>query len=104
MWVLVARGRRVSLLPVWERSRGLIVHVGSKAAAIRARDRSGFPVKLGRWCATIFSSPDICGGIYPRDRDLGVLGQCSPNQRWDRRGYSIIHPHLSMGQRSQFQS
>ena len=32
MRVLVARGRRVSLLPVWERSRGLIVHVGSKAA------------------------------------------------------------------------
>ena len=59
MQVLVARGRRVSLLLVCERSRRLLVHVGSKAAAIRAKDRSGFPVKLGRWCATIASSPDI---------------------------------------------
>ena len=37
----------------------VLVHVGSRAAAIRARDRSGLPVRLGRWCATITSSPDI---------------------------------------------
>ena len=37
----------------------LLVHVGSRAAAIRARDRSRFPVRLGRWCAIIASSPDI---------------------------------------------
>ena len=48
MQVLVARGRRVNLLPVWERSRGLLVHMGSRAAAIRARDRSGLSVRLGR--------------------------------------------------------
>ena len=59
MWVLVARGRRVSLLLVRERSRGLLVHVGSKAAAIRARDRSRLPVRLSKWCAIIASSPDI---------------------------------------------
>ena len=59
MRVLAAKGRRVSLLPVRERSRGLLVHVGSRAAAIRVRDRSGLPVSLGRWCATIASSPDI---------------------------------------------
>ena len=59
MWVLVSRGRRVSFLPVRERSRGLLVHVGSRSAAIRAKDRSGFLVRLGRWCATIASSPDI---------------------------------------------
>ena len=41
MRVLVARGRRVSFLPVRERSRGLLIHVGSKAVAIRARDRLG---------------------------------------------------------------
>ena len=34
MRVLVARGRRVSLLLVWERTRGLLVHEGSRAAAI----------------------------------------------------------------------
>ena len=39
MWVLVARGRRVSLLLVRERSRGLLVHEGSRVAVIRARDR-----------------------------------------------------------------
>ena len=59
MRVLVVRGRRVSLLPVRERNRGLLVHAGSRAAAIRARDGSGLPVRLGRWCATIASSPDI---------------------------------------------
>ena len=59
MWVLVARGRRVSLLLVRERNRGLLVQEGSRVAAIRARDRSGFPDRLGRWCAIIASSPDI---------------------------------------------
>ena len=37
--VLVARGRRVSLLLVRERSRGLLVHEGSRVAAIQARDK-----------------------------------------------------------------
>ena len=59
MRVLVQRGRRFSLLLVRERSRGLLVHVGSKAATIRARDRLGLPVRLGRWCAIIASSLDI---------------------------------------------
>ena len=59
MRVLVARGRRVSLLLVRERSRGLLVHEGSRTVAIRARDGSELPVKLGRWCATIASSLDI---------------------------------------------
>ena len=59
MRVLVARGRRVSLLLVRERSRRLLIHEGSRVAAIRARDRSGFSVRLGRWSATISSSPNI---------------------------------------------
>ena len=79
MRVLVARGRRVGLLLVRERSRGLLVHVGFRAAAIRAKDKSGLPVKLGRWCATIANSPDISGGIAPRDRDPRVSGQRSPS-------------------------
>ena len=81
MRVLVARGRRVSLLLVRERRRGLLVHEGSRAAAIQARDRSGLPVRLGRWCATIASSPNISGGIAPRDRDPRVSGQRSPSLR-----------------------
>ena len=59
MRVLVARGRRVNLLLVQERSRGLLVHEGSRTAAILAREGSELPVRLGRWCATIASSPDI---------------------------------------------
>ena len=81
MRVLVARERRFSLLLVSERSRGLLVHEGSRVATIRARDRSNLPVRLGRWCATIVSSLDISGGIVPRDRNPRVLGQRSPNQR-----------------------
>ena len=79
MLVLVARGRRVSLLPVRERIKGLLVHVGSRATAIRARDVSELPVRLGRWCATITSNPDISGGIAPRDRDPRVSGHHSPS-------------------------
>ena len=43
MRVLVTRGRRVSLLPVRERSKRLLVHEGFKdrAAAIRAKAISG---------------------------------------------------------------
>ena len=93
MRVPVVRGRRVSLLPVRERNRGLPVHVGSRAATIRARDGSGLPVRLGRWCATIASSPDIWGRIAPRERDPRVSGQHSPSQRWDKSGSSIfLHP------------
>ena len=58
MRVLVAKGRIISLLLVRERSRGLLIHVGSKTAAIQARDRSGLPVRLGRWGAIIASSLD----------------------------------------------
>ena len=86
---LVARGRKVNLLLVRERSRGILVHEGFRAATIQARDKSGLSVRLGRWCATIASNPDISRGIAPRDRDPRVLGQRSPNQRWDRSGYNI---------------
>ena len=58
MRVLVARGRRFSLLSVRERSRGLLVHEGSRAVAIRAKDISELPVRLGRWCAINASSLD----------------------------------------------
>ena len=81
MRVLVARGRRVSLLPVQERSRGLLVHEDSRTAAVRARDGSELPVRLGRWCVIIASSPDISGGIAPRDRDPRVSEHHSPSQR-----------------------
>ena len=43
----------------WGRSPRLLVHMGSKATVIRARDGSGLPVRLSRWCATIASNPDI---------------------------------------------
>ena len=76
MQVLVARGRRVSLLLV----RGRSPRLGGSELLVR----------LGRWCATIASSPDISRGISPRDRDPRVSGQHSPSQRWDRRGYNIF--------------
>ena len=59
MWVLVERERRVSLLPVREISKGLQVHVGSRAAAIRAKNRVGLPVRQDRWYASIANSLDI---------------------------------------------
>ena len=53
MRVLVARGRRASLLLVRERSGRLLVHEGSRVAAIqagaiRAGDISELLIRLGR--------------------------------------------------------
>ena len=47
MRVLVARGRRISLLLVRERSKRLLSHEDLKdeAAAIRAKARPGLPVR-----------------------------------------------------------
>ena len=42
-----------------ERSRRLLVRKGYRAPVIRARDELGLPVRMGRWCATIASSPNI---------------------------------------------
>ena len=46
MQVLVARGRRVGLLLVWERSQRLVICEGFKATAIRAKARPGLLVSL----------------------------------------------------------
>ena len=78
MRVLVARGRRVGLLPVRERSKGLLVHVGSRVVGIRAKDISGLPVRLGRWCATIANSLDISGGIAPETGTPGFRDSAIP--------------------------
>ena len=59
IWVLVLRKREINLLLVRERSRRLLVRKGYIAPVIRARDELGLPVRMGRWCATIASSPDI---------------------------------------------
>ena len=48
MRVLVARGRRVSLLLVWERSQRLLVRGGLRVAAIRAKVRLELPVRRDR--------------------------------------------------------
>ena len=50
MRVLVARGRRVSILPVWERSQRLLVHEGSKdrAAAIQVKAKLELSVSQGQ--------------------------------------------------------
>ena len=59
IWVLVLREREINLLLVRERSRRLLVRKGYKAPVIRARDELVLLVMMGRWCATIASSPDI---------------------------------------------
>ena len=69
--VLVARGGRGSLLPVRERSRGLLVHVGSRAAAIRARDRSGLLVRLSRCVLSLPAARTYEEGLSPK---TGILG------------------------------
>ena len=45
MRVLVARGRRPSLLLVQERSPRLLIREGFRAAAIKAKVRPGLPVR-----------------------------------------------------------
>ena len=41
------------------KKQGLLVHLGSRATAIRARDRPGLTVRQDRWYVSIASSPDI---------------------------------------------
>ena len=48
MLVLVARGRRVSLLLAPKRSQRLLVHKGFRAATIRAKVRLGLLVRRDR--------------------------------------------------------
>ena len=48
MRVLVARGRRVNLLLVREKSRRILVREGFRAATIKAKVRPKLPVKLDR--------------------------------------------------------
>ena len=100
MWVLVAKGRIASLLLVRERSRGILVHVGSKATAIRARDRSGLLVNLGKWCVTIASSPDISGGIFSQRQGSQGLGTAQFQSAVGQERIQYIPPYLSTGQRS----
>ena len=45
MRVSVAREGRSSRLPIRERSQGLLVHVGFRAATIRAKVKSGLSVR-----------------------------------------------------------
>ena len=71
MRVLVERGRRVSLLLVQERCRGLLVHVGSKAAAIQAKDRSGLPV---RQADSVLSLPAAWTYEEGLPQETGILG------------------------------
>ena len=78
MRVLVARGRRVSLLLVRERSKVLLVHVGSKAAAIRARDRLGLLVRLGRWYVTIAATRTYEEGLPLETGISGFLDNAVP--------------------------
>ena len=59
MRVLMVRGRRVSLLLVWERSQRLLVHEGFRAAAIRAKVRLGFQVRRDRRFVISVISQDI---------------------------------------------
>ena len=59
MRVSVAREGKGSRLPVRERSQGLLVRMGSRAAAIRAKVRSGLPVRQDRRFVIYVISLDI---------------------------------------------
>ena len=57
-WDAGVSGKRKESQSSSNSRKKLLVHVGSRAATIWARDRPGLPVRLGRWCVTIASSPD----------------------------------------------
>ena len=59
MQVPVAREGRANRLLVQERSQGLLVHVGFRVTAIRAKVRSGLPVKQDRRFVIFVISLDI---------------------------------------------
>ena len=92
MRILVARGRRASLLPVQERSQRLRVIEGfrDRAAAIKAKARISHPkmgdtlvllANQGRECVSNATSLDILHKIALRGKDPRTLGHHNPNYR-----------------------
>ena len=59
MQVLVARGRRVSLLLVWEKIQRLLVREGFRVVAIRAKVRLGLPIRRDKRFVIYVISLDI---------------------------------------------
>ena len=93
MRVLVARGKRVSLLLARERSQRLLVHEGFRATTIKAKVRLGLLVRRDMRFVISAISLDISSGITPRGKGPRVSGQRNPNHQWDRRGHSLfLHP------------
>ena len=83
MRVLVARWGRVSLLPVRERSRRLLLRTGLRDRTIHPKrgGTSGLLASQARGRVSSATSLDTIGGIAPRDRDPRVMGNHSPNHR-----------------------
>ena len=57
--MLVLRGREINLLLVRERSRRLLVHKGSRAPVIRAKDELGLPDGQDKCYISTVNSLDI---------------------------------------------
>ena len=103
--ILVARGRRASLLPVREISQRLLVREGFrvKAIAIRVKEKISHPkmgdtsvllANQGRERVSSATSLDIFDGIALRGNDPRTLGHHNPNYRWDmhRRSLFLLTP------------
>ena len=87
--VLVARGRRVSLLPVREISRGLLVYVCTDPQPPGLGiDRVASQVR--RMVCYHCQQPRHMRKDSLRDKDPRVSGQRSPSLLWDRRGYNLF--------------
>ena len=101
MRVLVARGRRVSLLLVRGRSRGLLIHVGSKAAILWARDNQGCQSGWEDGVLPLPAAQTYKEGLPPKTGIPGFRDSVVPVSSGTGED-TVYSSHPSTGQRSQY--
>ena len=107
MRILVARGRRASILSVRERSQRLLVRKGLRDRA-KAKARISYPkmgdtsvllANQGRELVSSATSLDILDEIALRGKDPRTLRHNNPNYRWNmhRRSLFLLTPAQAKG-------
>ena len=100
IWVLVLRGRKIQLLPTWERSRRLLFRMDlrDRAVATRAKAKiscpgventSGLLASQSRERVSTATSLDTFDEIAHKGKDPKVMGHLSPNRGWDELGFPV---------------